>query len=88
SGNGAVKLGANTLRLSNADGVFSGNISGAGGLTVTAGRETLAGTNAYRGRTTIERGATLALTGNGSIASSRVDLAGTFDISGSQGKAA
>jgi len=88
SGNGAVTLGANTLHLASADGVFTGVISGAGGLDLMAGRQTLGGNNSYRGRTTVARNATLALAGNGSIASSRVDLAGSLDISGSQGKAA
>jgi autotransporter-associated beta strand protein len=43
SGGGVVALGANTLALSNASGVFSGAIGGTGGLTLDAGRETLTG---------------------------------------------
>lgn len=88
SGAGAVRLGNNTLRLSNASGTFTGVIGGNGGLEVAAGTETLGGANTYRGATTIGRQATLALSGNGSIADSRVDVAGTFDVSRSKGKAA
>ncbi|WP_208277928.1 autotransporter-associated beta strand repeat-containing protein [Massilia oculi] len=88
SGAGAVRLGNNTLRLSNASGTFTGVIGGNGGLEVAAGTETLGGANTYRGATTIGRQATLALSGNGSIADSRVDVAGAFDVSRSNGKAA
>ena len=62
---------------------FSGTVSGSGSLT-QAGTDTLTltGSSTYAGVTTISAG-TLALTGNGSVASSSgVDDAGTFDISG------
>ena len=88
SGAGAVKLGSNTLRLTDASGTFSGAISGNGGLFVQSGREILSGVNTYRGVTGIGRRATLALAGNGSIADSRVEVDGTFDIAASNGKAA
>ena len=88
SGAGAVKLGSNTLQLTNASGSFSGIISGNGGLSVEAGKQTLGGANTYSGTTGIGRAATLALAGNGSIADSRVEVGGTFDISASNGKAA
>jgi fibronectin-binding autotransporter adhesin len=82
SGNGAVKLGSETLTLSDASTTFSGAIDGSGGLTLTAGTETLTGDNLYTGVTTIN-GGTLALSGSGSIAdSSDVIDDGTFDISG------
>ena len=82
SGSGAVSLGANTLTLASASGAFSGAIGGTGGLTVAVGTETLGGGNTYTGATTIDAGATLALAGGGSIASS-AGLAnnGTFDAS-------
>ena len=81
-----VLLGAQTLTLSNASGTFNGVISGAGGgLTLTAGTETLTGINTYTGATTIN-GGTLALAGTGSIAASSgvniTNAAGNFDISG------
>ena len=82
----SVVLGAKTLTLSNASTTYSGVISGTNGaLSLSAGTQTLAGTNIYTGATTIN-GGTLALTGAGSIAnSSGVNVAnasGIFDISG------
>ncbi len=64
SGSGQVILGANTLTLSNAADLFSGVISGTGGLTIGAGGEILTGANTYTGVTLIDTGATLQL-GNG-----------------------
>jgi fibronectin-binding autotransporter adhesin len=82
SGGGNVALGNQTLTLTNAGGTFAGTISGAGGLAITGGNETLSGTNTYSGATGISSGATLALSGTGSIASSNgVADNGTFDIS-------
>jgi fibronectin-binding autotransporter adhesin len=83
SGSGSVVLGTQTLTLTNAADTFSGVISGSGGLTIAAGSETLTGTNTFTGLTTIDSGATLKLTGTGSIAQSADPLVnGTFDISG------
>jgi autotransporter-associated beta strand protein len=82
SGDGVVNLGAETLTLSNASTTFSGGINGAGGVTVAAGTETFTGTNTYTGATLIDSGASLLLTGTGSIAdSANVDDNGVFDIS-------
>jgi len=83
SGAGSVKLGSQTLTLTNAGSTFSGVISdggGAGGtgggLTVGGGTQILTGTNTYTGATTIGAGATLQL-GNGgttgSVAGAIVD---------------
>ncbi len=81
SGDGTVDLGTQTLTLSDASTTFSGAIDGSGGLTLTAGTETLTGDNLYTGATTIN-GGTLKLSGTGSIAdSSDVVDNGTFDIS-------
>jgi hypothetical protein len=83
---GAVKLGAETLTLTNASTTFNGAIGGTGGLTLAAGTETLTGTNTFGGETTIDNGAKLALSGTGSISdSSDVVDNGTFDISGLTG---
>ncbi len=88
SGSGSVALGAQTLTLSQASGVFSGAINGTGGLVVARGTETLSGKNTYTGLTAISTGTSLLLTGTGSIAtSSSVTSNGTFDISGSTGGA-
>ncbi|WP_210215459.1 autotransporter-associated beta strand repeat-containing protein [Pseudoxanthobacter soli] len=76
-----MALGSKTLTLSSASGLFSGVISGSGGLTVAAGTETLSGVNTYTGATTIAAGGTLALSGQGSVAASAsVDANGIFNI--------
>jgi autotransporter-associated beta strand protein len=81
SGAGLVVLGAQTLTLSAANDTFDGVISGAGGLLLRSGAETLTGTNTFTGASTIND-ATLALSGTGSIAtSSAVNVDGIFDIS-------
>src|ERR1700733_1314569 len=83
SAGGLVVLGSQTLNLTNASDTFSGNIVGAGGLTLSGGGESLGGANSYTGATTIGGGATLALLGAGTIAtSSGVADNGIFDISG------
>jgi fibronectin-binding autotransporter adhesin len=83
SGNGSVVLGSQNLSLNNASGTYAGTIGGSGGLTLTGGAETLSGSNLFSGATAIGGGATLALSGTGSIAvSSAVADNGTFDISG------
>ncbi len=85
TGTGTVYLGNQTLTLTSASGIFSGNISGRGGLVLTGGTETLAGTSTYAGNTSITAG-TLALAGASSIASSSSLIDdGTFDISGASG---
>jgi uncharacterized protein with beta-barrel porin domain len=83
SAGGLVVLGSQTLNLTNASDMFSGNIVGAGGLTISGGAESLGGANSYTGMTTIGGGATLALSGAGSIEASSV-LAdnGQFSIAG------
>lgn len=82
SGAGTVRLGARSLALTNAAGAFDGVIEGAGGIRVGAGTQTLTGVNTYAGSTTIDNGATLALSGGGSVAaSSGVTANGTLDIS-------
>src|SRR5256886_13826267 len=73
-------------KASTFSGIFSDAVSGtAGSLTITdsagGGIVTFSGVNPYTGSTTINAGATLALTGTGSIAtSSSVSDNGTFDI--------
>ena len=85
SGTGTVQLGSQVLTLTDPAGTFSGEIEGAGGLTITGGRETLSGVNGFTGMTTIASG-TLALTSPNSLAqsSSLIDD-GTLDISSSTG---
>ncbi|WP_268893790.1 autotransporter domain-containing protein [Pandoraea fibrosis] len=82
SGGGAVRLGGQTLSLTNAAGTFDGVIDGAGGVHLVGGTQTLTGVNTYSGATTVDNGAVLALTGSGSVAlSSGVTNNGTLDIS-------
>ena len=86
SGAGAVTLGAQPLMLTAGSTTFSGVIGGTGGLTLSGGTETLSGVNTYSGGTTINSGATLALSGVGSVAaSSGIADSGTFDISATSG---
>jgi autotransporter-associated beta strand protein len=84
SGSGTVYLGAATLELSSASDVFSGVISGTGGVTIDGGVETITGVNTYTGTTTIN-GGTLALSGAGRIGSGAVADSGIFDISAANG---
>ena len=82
SGSGGVWLGGQSLTLSNASGVFAGNIDGWGGLNVNGGTEVLSGENTYAGLTVVGEQGTLVLSGSGSIALSNGVLDnGVFDIS-------
>ena len=96
AGGGTVKLGSVELVLDNAAGTFSGSIVDAGAgnprgaLTILSGTQTLSGVSTYGGVTKIYQGATLVLTGAGSIANtlyvafapSSGGGVATFDISG------
>lgn len=86
TGTGTVRLGAQTLSLTNAAGTFDGVINGSGAVRVAAGTQTLTGVNTYTGTTVIDNGATLKLSGNGSVAASGgVTNNGTLDISATSG---
>lgn len=88
NGAGSVLLGNNDLTLTHAFGSFSGVISGAGGVTVDGGTQTLSGVNTYTGYTVVNAGATLALSGSGQAGSgSTLINSGDFDISGKTGSA-
>lgn len=67
AGSGTVILGSQSLTLTNANGAFSGAISGTGGLTLNQGTQTLSGINTYTGLTTVHGG---TLTVNGSTTAS------------------
>jgi fibronectin-binding autotransporter adhesin len=89
AGAGNVALGSKTLTVTAGSTTFNGSIvdGGVGGgtsgnLTIAGGTQTLAGPNFYSGNTTINSGATLALTGTASVLNSAgVIDNGTFDIS-------
>ena len=79
---GTVILGSRTLTLTGANNTFAGVISGAGGLTVSGGTETLTNANTYTGLTSVSSGATLTLSGTGAIASvSSLTTNGIFNFS-------
>ena len=81
SGSGTVLLGGQTLTLTNARDGFAGAIHGSGDLAIAGGHETLGGVNAYTGATSVGLGASLELSGSGSIAASSGLLNnGVFDI--------
>lgn len=67
---GVVQMGGNGLAIGNGSTEFAGSIQGTGGLEIIAGTQTLSGNNTYSNATQIDANATLALKGNGSIASS------------------
>lgn len=82
AGSGEVTLGDRTLSISAGSTDFGGAISGTGAFTVDGGNQSLSGSNSYTGKTNISSGATLTVTGDGTIeASSEVAVAGTLDIS-------
>ncbi|MDH2352647.1 autotransporter domain-containing protein [Bradyrhizobium sp. SSUT112] len=82
---GVVNMGGNGLVITNGSTEFAGVVQGTGGLEVFGGTQTLSGVNTYSNATQIDSGATLALKGSGSIASSLfIAFSGagaTFDIS-------
>ncbi len=91
SGAGTVSLGSKSLLVTNGSTEFSGVIQDGGiggdtfgGIEIFSGTQTLSGTNTYTNATQIDAGATLALKGAGSIATSAyvgMSGTGTFDIS-------
>lgn len=67
AGSGAVTLGTKNLTITDAkNDLFSGIISGSGGLTLTGGTQTLTGANTYFGGTTLA-GGTLAVSSDGAL---------------------
>ncbi|OYY55423.1 MAG: hypothetical protein B7Y53_03980 [Halothiobacillus sp. 28-55-5] len=82
-GTGTVKLGDQTLTLSNptsSNFAFDGKIQGGqGGLHLQKGSMLISSLGGYYGDTVIDPTATLALSGQGSLANSRVVVNGTLD---------
>lgn len=70
SSSGVVQLGSERLDITNGSTEFAGSIQGTGGLEIVGGTQTLSGINTYTNPTQIQGGATLALKGSGSIATS------------------
>lgn len=84
-GSGVTALGGNTLTLTNASGVYSGSLTGSGGLIKQgAGTYTLSGANTFTGALLIE-GGTLVYGANDVLAdtvSVTVNAGTTFDLAG------
>lgn len=82
-GSGSVKLGSQTLTLTDA-GRFDGVIEGSGGVVLLNGVTQFAGINTYSGTTTIDAGAELELLNNGNLVQSTVNVltGGHFSIAG------
>jgi autotransporter-associated beta strand protein len=91
-GNGSVNLGGSYLAIGGSslgDGYFNGSIGGTGGIAIFGGKQVLTGVNTYTSGTQVFAGATLALIGNGSIASSTgATVDGVLDISNASAGAA
>ena len=82
SGTGSVVTASGkSLTLSNASGTFSGAISGNGGIRVSAGTQTLTGTNVHSGTTQVDAGATLTINSGAALGSGTLALVGTTTTS-------
>lgn len=84
AGGGGVSLGAKNLTITNANDTFAGVIGGTGGLTVSAGAQTLSGANTYNGATNVTGGTLRAGAANTFSAASAFNVAagGTLDLAG------
>lgn len=84
AGSGGVSLGAKNLTITNANDTFAGMIGGTGGLTVSAGAQTLTGANTYNGATNVSGGTLRAGAANTFSAASAFNVAagGTLDLAG------
>ncbi|WP_158085590.1 autotransporter domain-containing protein [Henriciella aquimarina] len=81
TGSGGVRFGEKTLTITQASGQFDGWTYGDGGLVIQGGAASFGGETHHKGQTDINAGASLALTGEGSIAdSAAIKADGTFDI--------
>ncbi len=85
-GTALVNLGAKTLTFTAAGSDYAGVIQGTGNIVVSGGVQGLSGVNTFTGTATVNTGATLAIDGNGSIATaSGVVDNGSFNIAGANG---
>lgn len=74
SGSGSVVLGSNYLGITQAAGVFSGAITGAGGVMVTGGNQVLTGSSTFSGTLGISEGAEVRIGNGGSAGSITGDI--------------
>jgi len=70
AGDGTLQMGSTGLVVFTGSTEFSGTINGSNGFELVSGTQTLSGVNTYTNATQIDGGSTLALKGNGSIATS------------------
>jgi|GEM_PF-1446726 len=81
SGEGNVSLTSSSILTIDLGGTFDGGISGDGGIDLVDGTLTLTEANSFTGGSTIENGAALVLSGDGSLYSQGAVVDdGTFDI--------
>lgn len=76
-GHGTVNLGAQTLRLTGAQGQFDGVIAGTGAVALVGGAQTLSGNNTYSGGTLVY-GGTLSIGSDANLG----DAAGALTLNG------
>ena len=82
---GSVLLGAQTLTLTNAAGLFEGTISGTGGVTLLAGVQGFGGTSTYSGATNVAGDAFfIAITPNALSAASAFTVDGILGVGADQ----
>ncbi|GAA5628163.1 hypothetical protein Brsp05_03459 [Brucella sp. NBRC 12953] len=74
SGSGSVVLGSNYLGITQAAGVFSGAITGAGGVMVTGGNQVLTGSSTFSGTLGISEGVEVRIGNGGSAGSITGDI--------------
>ena len=77
SGNGTVNLGDNSLTLTQANNIYSGTITGNGGVALNGGVEQLSGNNTYTGGTTFN-GGTLQVSSDANLG----DAGGALNFNG------
>lgn len=81
TGIGTVRLGDQSLTITNGAGDFSGTITGSGTLTIKGGSQSFSGANTYTGATTINSGGTLVLVVGASMKSAvTVNTGGAISI--------
>lgn len=83
TGTGTVRLGEESLVITNGSGDFSGTMTGTGTLTINGGTQSFSGTNTYTGITTVNSGGTLALVMGGSLKSTVNLVDGAMQINNS-----
>ena len=74
SSTGAIDLGANSLNITNASGMYQGAINGTGGLNLNGGNQIFSGDSGYTGGTFISNNSTLTLLTSTGIGPGNISL--------------